>query len=134
MGLPCGHMLHAECLRRCARSTCPICRAPLDLGPDDPLRVEPDTHFHKAIRWPNIIAAMRKQHILTGENDAENMLLWFGATEGGEVTHRMLKERLKDATPMEDVDFMMWMLIDDGDHDGDRKLNLRDMILTLENP
>ena len=29
---------------------------------------------------------------------------------------------------------MMWMLIDDGDSDGDRKLNLQDVKLILENP
>ena len=105
--LACGHTLHTECLRmstNAGRSTCPICRAPLELGPNDPLRVEPDKYFHKAIRWPNIIAAMRKQRILTGVNDAERVMSWFGAPDGGEITYEMLRERLKDSTPMDDVD------------------------------
>ena len=61
-------------------------------------------------------------------------MLWFGASRDGEITFEMLREHLKDATPMDDTNYMMWMLIDDGDSDGDRKLNLQDVKLILENP
>ena len=132
--LACGHTLHCDCLRGCSGGTCPICRAPLERGPDDPLRVEPEKNFHKAIGWPNIIAAMRKQQILTGLDDAERMMSWFGATDGGEVTFAMLKERLKDSAPMTDVDFMMFVLIKEADSDRDGKLNMQDIALLLANP
>jgi len=132
--LACGHTLHCECLRRCSRGTCPICRAPLERGPDDPLRVEPDKHFHKALRWPNILAAMRKQSILTGLDDAERMMSWFGAPSGGEVTFAMLKERLKDSTPMDDVDHAIFLLVEEADSDRDGKLNMQDITRLLANP
>ena len=132
--LVCGHTLHVECLRGCSGGTCPICRAPLEPGPDDPLRVEPDKHLNKAICWPNIIAAMRKQHILTGLDDAERMMSWFGATDGGEVTFAMLKERLKDSAPIEDVDFMITLLVEEADSDRDGKLNMEDITLLLADP
>jgi len=132
--LVCGHTLHAECLQRCSRGSCPICRAPLERGPDDPLRVEPDKHFHKALRWPNILAAMRKQSILTGLDDAERMMSWFGAPSGGEVTFAMLKERLKDSTPMDDVDHAIFLLVEEADSDRDGKLNMQDITRLLANP
>merc|ERR1719453_1290222 len=97
--------------------SCPICRDPFPAGPDDPLTVEPDTQFHKAIRWPNIIAAMRKQRILTGENDVKEMMSWFGAPEGGKVTLAMLQERLRDSTPLNDPAYEISLLIDDADND-----------------
>jgi hypothetical protein len=96
--------------------------------------VEADRKFHKAIRWPNVISAMKKQRILNGENDAERMMWWFGSTEGGEISFAMLKERLKDATPLSDVDWMLMLLMEEADCDGDGKLNLRDISLILENP
>ena len=96
--------------------------------------MEPEKNFHKAIGWPNIIAAMRKQHILTGLDDAERMMSWFGATDGGEVTFAMLKERLKDSAPMTDVDFMIFVLIKEADSDRDGKLNMQDIALLLANP
>jgi len=136
--LACGHILHTECLRSWKRGTCPICRAELELGPDDPLRAEPEkdfmTGFRNALRWPNIIAAMRTQRILTGENDAEKMISWFGAKECDYVTVDALHERLKDATPMNQVLWMMTLLLEEADYDGDGKLNLQDFRLLLQNP
>jgi Ca2+-binding EF-hand superfamily protein len=77
---------------------------------------------------------MRKQRILTGENDAEKMMLWFGATADGEVTLASLLERLKDATPMDDPYYMINLLMDEADRDKDGKLNILDVTLLLENP
>jgi len=111
-----------------------MCRAPQEAGPGDPLHVEPDKEFHKAIRWPAVLAAMRKQRILTGENDAEKAMLWFGATDGGDVTFELLMERLKDATPMDDPHYMISLLMDEADLDKDGKLNIRDITLLLKKP
>jgi hypothetical protein len=132
--LACGHTLHTDCLGSWKRGSCPICRAELELGPTDPLRVEPDKKFHKALRWPNIITAMRTQQILTGVNDAEKMMAWFGATDCGFVSVFSLEERLKDATPMTDVYVMMHCLLEEADYDGDGKLNLQDFKLLLQRP
>jgi ABC-type sugar transport system substrate-binding protein len=96
--------------------------------------VEADREFYKALRWPNVIAAMRKQRILTGENDAEKMMMWFGATDGGEVTRAMLMERLKDATPMDDPYYMIYLLMNEADRDKDGKLNISDIALLLKKP
>jgi Ca2+-binding EF-hand superfamily protein len=115
-------------------ASCPICRAPQDPGPDDHLHVEADKEFHKALRWPNVIAAMRKQRILTGENDAENMMKWFGATGSGEVTFELMMDRLQDATPMEAPHYMISLLMDEADRDNDGKLNLQDITRLLKKP
>jgi Ca2+-binding EF-hand superfamily protein len=96
--------------------------------------VEADTEFHKALRWPSVLAAMRKQRILTGENDAEKMMLWFGATDGGEVTFAMLMEKLKNATPMDDPHYMISLLLDEADRDKDGKLNIQDLTRLLKSP
>jgi hypothetical protein len=132
--LSCGHTLHTECLQHWNKPSCPICRAELERGPTDPLQVEPDERFHKGLRWPTIIAAMRTQRILTGENDAAKMMSWFGATDCGYVSFELLQERLKDATPMNDVCVMMHLLIEEADYDGDGKLNLQDFNRLLQHP
>jgi hypothetical protein len=132
--LSCGHTLHADCLRAWKKGTCPICRAELERGPTDPLQVEPDERFHKSLRWPMIIAAMRTQRILTGENDAAKMMSWFGAAECGYVSFDLFQARLKDVTPMNDVSVQMHLLIEEADYDGDGKLSQQDFKLLLKNP
>ena len=75
-----------------------------------------------------------RQDKATLRQDAEKMMMWFGATDDSGVTFAMLKERLQDATPMDDVNFMIGVLMDEADSDGDGKLSLRDFSLLLENP
>lgn len=115
-------------------ASCPMCRAPREAGPGDPLHVEADKEFFMAIRWPSVIAAMRKQRILTGVNDAEKMMSWFGATDDGAVTFAMLFEKLKDATPMEDPYYMLQLLMEEADRDMDGKLNIRDITRLIKKP
>ena len=46
----------------------------------------------------------------------------------------MLKERLKGSAPIEDVDFMITLLVEEADSDRDGKLNMEDITLLLADP
>jgi hypothetical protein len=77
---------------------------------------------------------MRRQRILTGEDDVQAMLSWFGATGGRNVTQEMLEERLRESTPMISPRHEISLLICDADEDGDGQLSATDIGLLLKNP
>ena len=58
-------------------------------GPNDPLVLDGD------FGWPSIVQAMRTQKILSGDNDVEEFLAYFG-TDGGPVEYKHLKGKLLD--------------------------------------